>query len=77
LKFFFLAPALHFQPHVNENTAAQIKTNKSARKAARDVIAGPATLSPVIHRFLKHLLYALLVVRRWHIVQLAGPRQFQ
>jgi hypothetical protein len=40
-----------------------------ARKTARDVTAGPATLSPVIHRFLKHLLYALLVVWRWHIVQ--------
>jgi hypothetical protein len=53
---------LHFQPHVDENTAVQIKTNKLARKAAHDVAAGQATLLPVIHRFLKHLLYALLVV---------------
>jgi hypothetical protein len=40
-----------------------------ARKAARDVTAVPAMLSPVIHRFLEHLLYALLVAWRWHIVQ--------
>jgi hypothetical protein len=39
LEVLFLAPALHFQPHVNEDTAAQIKANKMARKAARELTA--------------------------------------